>query len=100
MPPGVAALAHAATIECEHVLAFELHVASRWFDQPQDAAARGGLAASGLADEAERLSRLDRKADVVHGTDRRPRAEHPLLSREFLDQMANLEERHASSLPA
>ena len=38
-------------------------------DQAQDGAADGGLAAAGLADEAERLARADREAHAVDGVD-------------------------------
>src|SRR5262249_28996440 len=38
----------------------------------QDAAAGGGLAAAGLADEAQRLATTDREGHVVHGFDDAP----------------------------
>ena len=58
--------------EAQHVLPVERRSRRRGLDQAQHAAARGGLAAAGLADQSERLAAIDRKA-----TRRRPRRRCP-----------------------
>ena len=65
---AAARLAQARAIEREHVLALELDLAGGGLDQPEDAAAGRGLAASRLPDEAERFAGVDREADTVHGS--------------------------------
>src|SRR5216683_307742 len=59
--------------------------------QPDDASAQGGLAAAGLADQAERLPGLDLDADVVEGVHPADLAlEHnPALDREVLLQVVD-----------
>ena len=58
------------------------------------AASRGCLAAAGFAHQPERLTRLDRKADVVHGADDGRLTEKPASSREVLRQMPDVNEGH------
>src|SRR5262249_17295076 len=58
-----------------HVHAFERHGAGVRLDETEDEAGGRGLAAAGLADDAERRARLDRKRDVVDGGDVRLRVQ-------------------------
>src|SRR3954467_5339692 len=66
--------------------------------QAQARAGDRGLAAAGLADEADRLAALDRQRDVVHGTDVADVAiqHEPALDREPDLQVLDLDERPAS----
>jgi hypothetical protein len=43
------------------------HFSRGGFDEPEDAAARGGLAAAGFPNKAERLTFVDRECHVVNG---------------------------------
>src|SRR5262249_19761801 len=51
------------------VLALELERTGSGFDQAQDGATHRSFTAARLADEPQRLARVDRKADVVDGID-------------------------------
>ena len=61
--------AHAATAEVGDVLAVEKDLAVRRRQQLDHGAAERRLAAAGLADEAERLTRAQRQVDTVDGVD-------------------------------
>src|SRR5262249_23131225 len=79
--------------EAAEVTALEDHLPARRPLELQDAAAGGGLAAAGLAHEAERLASPQREADPVHrphGTGAAP--EQPAADREVLDEIAHLEQ--------
>src|SRR5262245_35533122 len=56
-------------LQLRDVLSLEADGAFRRLEQPHDRSAERGLAAAGLADEAERLTLLDGERDVVHGVD-------------------------------
>ena len=88
-------------VEVEHVLAVEAHRASGRLDQAQQHAARGRLAASGLADQRQGLAGLDGERHAVDGAHRsQALAQHqPASDREILDQVLDLEERHLTRLP-
>ena len=67
------------------------------FDQPDQATCEGRLAATGLADNAERLAAADREADPVQGMHRPPRRaqqglEHGPVQRKDLGEAPHLEE--------
>ena len=87
-------LAQARPRELQDVLAAKRDVARRRFDQPQDAAPGRRLAAAGFADEAEGLAFLDRERHVVDGADDGAVPQPSAAAAEFLDEMADLEERH------
>jgi hypothetical protein len=53
--------------EAQHVDAVELDLARGRLEQAQHRAAQGGLAAAGLADEADGLTAEDVEVDAVHG---------------------------------
>ena len=64
-----------------------------------DGAAQGRFAATALADEAERLARLDGKAHVIDGPDMRPdAAEQSAFDGEMDFQIFNFEERHGGEV--
>jgi hypothetical protein len=61
---------HAAqglALELEDGLAVEADLAGGGLEQPEDRAPGGGLAAAGLAHQAEGLAAVDGEGDVVHG---------------------------------
>src|SRR5262249_57825091 len=62
--------AHVPFVEVEEVAAIELDAPAGnpagWQHQPDEGQGGDGLAAAGLADEAERLSGLDLERDVVY----------------------------------
>ena len=70
---GQTAAAHLVFGEGEEVDAIEQDLAADdlagRLDQAHDREGNGGLAGAGLADQAESLSGLQRKADAVHGLD-------------------------------
>src|SRR5262249_44328943 len=81
--------------------ALEEDVAAGRLEQPQDRAAERGLAAAGLADEADRLAAPDGEVDAVDGLDVRDRlAHHAFLDREVLLDAARLDEDVAASVRA
>ena len=65
---------HRARPQAQDVPALEAHLAGGRLDQAQDRPAQGRLAASRLADQAERLALPDIEVDSVDGTDL---ADHP-----------------------
>ena len=54
-------------VEMRDVGALEAHRTTGRLEQPQDSAARGGLAAAGLADQPEHLASRDRQAQAIDG---------------------------------
>ena len=61
--------------------------------RPQDQSPGRGLAAAGLADQAERLALVDLEADAVDGLDLADHAaQQPALDREVLLEVAHLEQ--------
>ena len=106
---------HARVERCERVLKNDLHVASHFaqrlrvhggdvlaveadlaaagLDQPQDAAARGGLAATGLAHHAQGFASGNAEADAVHGVHAVDfTAEQSPLDREIFGQALDLQQ--------
>ncbi len=59
--------AQVAAGKAKHVLAVKGDLAFAGFDEAQHAARRGGLAATGLADQSQRFAAVDRKRHAVHG---------------------------------
>src|SRR6185437_3956863 len=88
-----------AAVERAHVAAGELDVAAIGLDQPQQHPAEGRLAATGLADEAQRLAAPEAEADPVHCPHRRALAAEPVAYREMFDHVARGQQRlsHAAS---
>src|SRR5262249_41261756 len=84
--------AQLAGTELEERASVEAHIAGGRLDQPQDQAAEGGLAATGLAHQPEGLPRGDLDGDVL---DRPPdptrAAEQPTPGGEVLAQRACLD---------
>ena len=77
----------------QHLLAPELHRARRRRDQPQDQATGGRLAATRLADDAQRLALVHRQRHARHGLDGRDlMLEEPGADRELLHQVGDLED--------
>src|SRR5436190_1465816 len=71
----------------------ELDVAGGRFEQAHDRPAERGLAASGLADEPERLALVDGEGDVVDCVDPADLATQPaLLDREVLDDTVDFDQ--------
>src|SRR6185369_12620984 len=82
--------------EAADVLAVEADRARGRVDEPEEHPPDGRLAATRLADEAERLAPPDREAHAVDGLDLVDRAlEDPAPDREVLDEVPHLDERHA-----
>src|SRR5262249_23590478 len=80
--------AHLAAVEPRHVPPVEDDLPGRRLDQLDDRPRERRLAAPGLADEPERLSRRDREVDAVDGVDLPDRPlEQPGADREVLDQV-------------
>src|SRR5258708_24761899 len=95
-------LAHARAVEREDVVAIERDGARRRLDETQNGATGRGLAASGFADEGERLrcpdvegNTVDRAYVTGHST------EHAAFDGEVPRQIANGEQRcrHAALTP-
>ena|SRR5438309_265493 len=74
----------------EQGLALEDDLALARLDEPQDRAAKGGLAAAGLADQPQRLALPDREVDAVY----RPHVAHRALPDAALDGEPGLEPAH------
>ncbi len=81
--------------EGEHVFVPEPDRAGGRFDQPEDAATGGALAATGLPDQTEHLSFVDRKAHIVDGLDDRRRGEEALATNEVLHEPMHVEQGRA-----
>src|SRR5262249_35568510 len=62
--------AHPPDAEVRDVAPFQQDLAAGGLQQAGHQAARRGLAAAGLADQAERLARADGQVDAVHRADR------------------------------
>src|SRR5262249_18492304 len=83
-----------AAVQLQHVGAFELDLARRGFDEPQDEPAGRRLAAARLAHESERLALRHRERHARHGLHRTDlAAEEPGLDRELLHEVVDLEQR-------
>src|SRR5262249_45938601 len=81
-------------VERQHVLAVKPDLARCRLDEAEHAATGGGLAATGLADESERLARLDVKIDAVDRMDGPALAlQQTGADRERLGQVADTEQR-------
>src|SRR5258708_121891 len=88
--------AHVAGVEIENILSVEFDAAGCWLDQPEDAPSDRGLARSRFADETERLTAADSKADAIdrlHLPD--DARENSALDGEVLRQIAHDEKRLA-----
>src|SRR5216683_937123 len=80
--------------ERDKVPALEADVPRAWLDQPQDEPPRRGLATTRLADEPQRLTRLEREAHTVHGPDHAaPPGEPGPAHGELLGEPLHLQER-------
>src|SRR5262249_13655161 len=87
-------VAEIATVQLQHVGAVELHLTRRRFDEAQDQATRGRLAAARLADESERLPLRHRERHARHSLHRTDlAAEEAGLDRELLHDVAARGER-------
>src|SRR5216117_2536332 len=86
--------AQRALVERRHVLRSEPDLARRRLDEPENRAARRGLAAARLPDQAERLARQDLERHVVHGVHARDLArEEAAADREVLLEVLDPEQR-------
>src|SRR5262245_26184599 len=96
--------AHGLARQGGNVLALENDAAGGRIDQAQDQAPDRGFAASGLADEAQRLPSLQRERDAVDGLDLGNRAlQQAATHREVLFEVADCQElsvRHAARTSA
>src|SRR5262249_8101326 len=89
-----AELPHLARAQLGELDAVELDRSGRRLDQAKNHAACRGLAATGFADEAERLTGHHVERDVLHGADDAVLAsEHSALDRKMLDEITNREQR-------
>ena len=87
-------LAHLLAAELRELDAVELHLTGRRLVELEDGASGRGLAAAGLADEAERLALLDEEVDAVdraHGADL-ALEDDPLRQREVHLERGDLEQ--------
>ena len=85
-------LAHVVLLELEQVAAVEHHLAAddpagRLRNQPHQRQRADALAATRLADQAERLALVQRERDAVDGLD------HPVLGEELRPKVLNLQQR-------
>jgi hypothetical protein len=88
------ALGHRGEVE-----AVEPHPSRRRRDQPEDRQRRRGLARPRLADQAERLARAQREADVVYRAHRADRPAQQLRpDREVDPEVLDLEQRGVGRL--
>ena len=87
-------------IERAEVAAFETHFSGIRLNQPQHQPAHRGFAATGFADQCQRLAGLDSEADAVDRFDEGGRpAKHRSRSDEMLFQAFDFEQRaHDTSL--
>src|SRR6185437_1505804 len=86
--------AHFRLAETRDVLSVDADFARCRLDQPQHAARHRRFAATGFADQPQRLADVDREAhavDGMHGADLA--AEHPGPHRIMLDEVVDLEQR-------
>src|SRR2546423_9150410 len=91
---AAAHLAHVLAAELGELDAVELHLAGRRLVELEDRAAGRGLAASGLADETERLALLDEEIDPIDRADGADLAleDDPLREREVHLERLDVEE--------
>src|SRR5262249_25204069 len=83
----------------EQVAALQPDLSGARLDEPEDQAARRGLAAAGLPDESQRLSRLEGEADPVHRADHATAAAEPApAGLEPLGEALHLEQRAGHQL--
>ena len=83
--------------EIVDALAVQDHLPAGDVEQAQDAAADRRFAASGFADQRQRLALVDGEGHAVDGIDRgRIRAEQARAHREVLLEIVDLEQRHGS----
>src|SRR5262249_47817505 len=81
-------------VEREHVHPVEVHAPAVRLLEPDDAAPERRLAATGLADETERLAAVDVERDAVHGSDHlSAAAPHAAADREFLHDLLDAKKR-------
>ena len=86
------------TLEGRQLDAIETDRARSRLDEAKDQATDCGLAAAGLADEAERLAAPDVEVDAIDGLDRPDLPlEDPAADRKVLDEVPDLDERLASA---
>ncbi len=86
--------AQIAAAEIEHVLPVKADLAGARFDEAQDAAGRGGLAAAGFADQSQRFTPVDGKGHAVHGMHQRDLArEEPTLDGKTLGEVGDADQR-------
>src|SRR5262249_62101736 len=84
-------------LQVRDVAAFELDAAVGRLDQAQDRASHGGLAAAGLADQAQRFAFRDLEADAVNREDAPGhRSPQPLAQRKLLLEVAYLQPRRGA----
>ena len=79
-----------------NVFALEEHFAGRRLGEAHDGTARGGLTATGLADQTKGLARIDLERNVVHSRDDtlgKTLGEHAGLSGELLREVLDLQQR-------
>ena len=79
-----------------NVFALEEHFACRRLSQAHDGAARGGLTATRLADQAKGLARINLERNVVHSRDDtlgEALGEHAGLSGKLLREVLDLQQR-------
>src|SRR5437588_635813 len=94
--------AHVTHPEMRDVLAVKLDGAFGRLEQPQQKLADSRLAATGFANEAKRLARIDREAHAVDRLHHRGIAcEHPTVQREVFLQARDFDDRrHAATIVA
>ena len=81
-----------------NVFALEEHFACRRLGQTHDGAARGGLTATRLADQAKGLARINLERNVIHSRDdtlREALGEHAGLCGKLLGEVLDLQQRSA-----
>ena len=79
-----------------NIFALEEHLTCRRLGQAHDGAARGGLTATRLADQAKGLARINLERNVIHSRDdtlREALGEHAGLSGKLLREVLDLQQR-------
>src|SRR6185312_1488206 len=86
------------TVECLDVLSLKADRPACWVLQPKHHLRCGGLAAAGLADDAERASAFDGEGDAVDGADHAASgAEQVTPGGEVLGERGGFQEHYATS---
>src|ERR1700682_147514 len=87
-------------VEREQIAALESDVACIRLDQPQYQPAHGGFAAAGLANQRQRLARIDAETDAIDRLDEGgPASEHRTVGDEMFYEILDFEQRgHDTSL--